>query len=349
MAACGSIAEGQELVKVFAHGLTGALGRPSGGHTMSKLETVSTAGVAPRKRVEFWNAAVSGSIREAVADPVDPVTFGGVLRRFDLGAVRFAQISGGASEVTCPRSSQGNFLLQLVLSGAIECQYDRTRRFVTEGDFWLHDVSARSRLLLRKPASILTLRIPRQTMLQYMACPEAVSSVVISSQSATGGFVSRFLREFWSSCDNEQFSDSAPRFVHITLQMITSAFTDLPEARVDGTCLTARHRVRIQNYIEAHITEPDLTPRSIATALGMTPGYLHRLFSGGSEGESLARYILSRRLDECYRALSDRMQAGRSVTAIAMAYGFNSLQHFSKVFRERYGMTPRDVQQASSS
>jgi AraC-like DNA-binding protein len=35
-------------------------------------------------------------------------------------------------------------------------------------------------------------------------------------------------------------------------------------------------------------------------------------------------------------------QRGRTVTAIAFDHGFNSPTHFGRVFRARYGMTPRE-------
>ncbi len=89
----------------------------------------------------------------------------------------------------------------------------------------------------------------------------------------------------------------------------------------------------------------NLTPQSIAEELRITRGYMHRLFPG--ESESPARYILRRRLEEAHRALSDRMQADRSITTIAFDQGFNSLPHFCRVFRAQYGLTPRDLQRRS--
>jgi AraC-like DNA-binding protein len=36
------------------------------------------------------------------------------------------------------------------------------------------------------------------------------------------------------------------------------------------------------------------------------------------------------------------MLAHRHVSEIAFAWGFNDLSHFGRVFREHYGMPPRD-------
>jgi AraC-like DNA-binding protein len=58
----------------------------------------------------------------------------------------------------------------------------------------------------------------------------------------------------------------------------------------------------------------------------MTTRYLHHLFS--DQDETVARYILRRRLEACSRALLSPSQRGRTVTAIAFDYGFNSPTHF---------------------
>ena len=114
-------------------------------------------------------------------------------------------------------------------------------------------------------------------------------------------------------------------------------FTSLSPGR--GTA----HRIRIINYIESHLHDPDLTPTRVAEACKMTPRYLHHLFSG--QEETVARYILRRRLDACSRALGSSAQRGRSVTAIAFDHGFNSPTHFGRVFRAKFGMTPREFRQ----
>jgi AraC-like DNA-binding protein len=72
----------------------------------------------------------------------------------------------------------------------------------------------------------------------------------------------------------------------------------------------------------------------------MTARYLHHLFS--DRDETVARYILRRRLEACARALQSGAQRGRTVTAIAFDYGFNSPTHFGRVFRAKFQMTPRE-------
>jgi len=103
------------------------------------------------------------------------------------------------------------------------------------------------------------------------------------------------------------------------------------------------HRARIRRCVEARLFDPELSPASVAAALGLSPRYLRLLLAG--DGESLTAYILRRRLEECARQLRDPRHAGRSVTELAFACGFNDASHFSRAFKARFDRSPRDYRQ----
>jgi len=154
------------------------------------------------------------------------------------------------------------------------------------------------------------------------------------------GLLSDFLRHFWREYQSGLDDAAASRVTSTILDLISSAYSVAPQARADRSSLAAAHLVRILNYIEAHLTDPELTPTQIADACRMTTRYLHHLFS--DELETVSRYIQRRRLEACARALACPAQRGRTVTSIAFDYGFNSPTHFGRVFRSRFGVTPRE-------
>jgi AraC-like DNA-binding protein len=315
---------------------------------MGRLETVSTANVSLSRKMRFWNEAVSAAVASAAADPLDEDTFQGQLQVLDLGGIRMAQVCGGASNVRRfpMRTRTNHFVLQLILAGEVVCRSEGRQTTLVAGDFWMYGTSSGAELLLSKPVSVLALCVPRERLARYIACPEAVCSLVVSSRSGAGALAAGYLRDFWSRGAQELSPQLAPRFAEIALQLMASTYAGIPDARPERSSRLTEHRVRIRSYIEEHLRDTDLTPKSIADALRITPGYLHRLFSEGSE--SVARYILRRRLEECHRSLSDCMQSGRSVTDIALEHGFNSLPHFCRVFRNHFGVTPSVLRQQAA-
>lgn len=101
------------------------------------------------------------------------------------------------------------------------------------------------------------------------------------------------------------------------------------------------HRLRVaaDRLIDRSLTDPDLGPTLLARRLGVSVRQLHRAFDGS--GTTVAGHIRERRLDACARALVDPAQASRTVTELAMRYGFASSSHLATWFRRRYGATPR--------
>jgi AraC-like DNA-binding protein len=98
---------------------------------------------------------------------------------------------------------------------------------------------------------------------------------------------------------------------------------------------TLRERAKV--YIGRHIREADLSVDKIAAALNCSKRYLHLVFNAGDE--TVSEYVWRQRLEGCRAELSNpafRM----TLTQIAYAWGFNSSAHFSRAFKERYGVPP---------
>jgi AraC-like DNA-binding protein len=101
---------------------------------------------------------------------------------------------------------------------------------------------------------------------------------------------------------------------------------------------------RIHAFIESHLGDPDLTPAGVAAAHHISLRYLQKLFEPESHG--VAGVIRQRRLERCRDDLLDPAQCERPVAGIAARWGFSSAAHFSRVFREAYGLPPAAFRRA---
>ncbi len=95
------------------------------------------------------------------------------------------------------------------------------------------------------------------------------------------------------------------------------------------------HLMRAIRMMEENIEEP-LPPSAIAERLGISTRQLERLF-GRYLNSTPKHYFLEMRL---HRARNLLVQTDQSITEIAMACGFRSTSHFSKVFRGVFGTSP---------
>jgi len=97
-------------------------------------------------------------------------------------------------------------------------------------------------------------------------------------------------------------------------------------------------RMRVRQYVQAHVADPELSIQRIADALRCSKRYLHRVFE--DDESSLERQIWVSRLERCHAALTDEANAKRSAAEIGFAWGFKSSAHFSRLFKLHYGLTP---------
>ena len=93
-------------------------------------------------------------------------------------------------------------------------------------------------------------------------------------------------------------------------------------------------------FCRANLCNPDLSPQMVAAHFGISVRTLHLRFA--QLGQTFGRWVLRQRLDICRAALRDPNHSSTSIAAIAYRCGFNDLSHFCKVFRRKFGATPRE-------
>jgi AraC-like DNA-binding protein len=101
----------------------------------------------------------------------------------------------------------------------------------------------------------------------------------------------------------------------------------------------------IKNDIRAALGQQDLTLTALAARHGVSPRYVQALLE--SDGTTFSQFLLGERLARAHHLLSDPLQMGRSISAIAHAAGFGDLSYFNRAFRRRYGATPSDIRMAA--
>lgn len=315
----------------------------AGAKTMPHLETFSTEGIAPQRRVDYWNELTGSVMTQLAVDPADWNAFNGRLTCADLGRVTIAEVSSDPAAVQhsrhhVARSSEPRFLLCLQLEGTcVHRQQGREAR-VAYGDFTLFDSTRPYDVHIDAWNRSVVFCIPRHELARRLGDTDSVAGVTLRGSGTVSGLTSRFLQNLWQHCRTSPESFLPPRLNDVLLDLVASAYSEIPGVSPSPSSLAARRRQQIREYIEAHLFDPDLTPARVAAGVRVSVRYLHQLFEEGEE--TAARYIQRRRLEEASRALSDPAQRGRSITDIALNHGFNDVSHFGRVFRERFGLTP---------
>lgn len=94
----------------------------------------------------------------------------------------------------------------------------------------------------------------------------------------------------------------------------------------------------IMSYIELHFADPQMSPSRAAAQFGISTRYLHMVLA--ERNQTFSQSVMKRRLEQSASNLLDERFVNISIAAYGA--GFNDLSHFSRAFRNHYGMSPRE-------
>ncbi|MEU4275355.1 helix-turn-helix domain-containing protein [Streptomyces tanashiensis] len=194
------------------------------------------------------------------------------------------------------------------------------------------------------------LRLPRRHLALSEADLDRVTGMTVPGGEGVGALVSDLLITLATEAEahgtrmiGQLTRSAADLLVVLVMELLqTEAEEDIPDQTSPGSEILDR----IKTYVDEHLKDPDLSPQSIARANRISVRYLHKLFQ--DDGITVSQWVRRRRLDSCKWDLSRTPNRRTTVAAVAHRWGFSSPAHFSRTFKDAYGMSPREWQALAS-
>jgi AraC-like DNA-binding protein len=307
---------------------------------------LSTGAVPPDRRFEYWMDMICALYAQLECDlPKERDVFGDI--EFSrLGSLDLTHLKSNARRVCrtpaqIRRSDVDCFFVQVQREGrGVVCQDGRSAA-VAPGDFVVYDSTRPYELIFDEPLhEVLVLRLPRAQLTPHVCNLEDLTATTVDSSSAAVHLLLSMLDTLQRDVDVLHPSSVLGVSEAIT-SIIAAGLRSLPGANArKRSNLSAYHVARVIAYVQERLRDPALCVSTIAQAMKVSPDHLSRLFR--SEPVPLSRLIWQQRLDACRRDLADRRLAERSTSEIAYSWGFNDAAHFSRSFREQFGVSPRE-------
>ena len=284
--------------------------------------------------------------------PLDRESFEASLAVEELGPLTLVKTYTSAASIEhthrhLERTRERRAFLLMPLAGPVSsCHYGRDAE-LEAGDFALSDSFAPGRVCFAAAYESLGVSIPYDTLTLYIPDPEGLFGRRVAGNGGFAQLVSSMLRAVWSQVERGVPSQFAPGVAKNLLELLATAYAiDHESARTESSLQCAR-RAQVKRFIERRLRDADLNANAVAEGLGLSTRYIRRLFA--TEGESVSDYILRRRLEECARQLKSSLWQGRSITDTAFEWGFSSMAHFTRAFKERFSITPSDYRRTGTS
>jgi AraC-like DNA-binding protein len=309
------------------------------------LKTHSSRDVAWRAQIDYWNDLITDSFTALKARPGKRTGFDAKLQRAPLAELSIAEVSSEPTIVSHTREMITQeitplYLVHLQLVGSSINRQDSREALLKEGDFTLCDTKRPYDVAFTDRNDMLVLRIPEQKLKQLLHSPDDLTCIRMSGSHGMSRVKSSFLREVWQNYNAIGDVANQKKIADILINTLAISFSEITKDFSSDSSLKITRRSQIKRFIETNLYDIRLTPAFIAEAFAISKRYLHVLFEG--EEETLTQYILRRRLDDAIILLTDESQRHLTISEIAYRVGFNSSNHFGRVYKERFGQTPSE-------
>jgi AraC-like DNA-binding protein len=293
---------------------------------------------------DHWRHLVAESFVPLLAQTGDVETFRGRLRSRLLDRLAIVEVSSTSHEVhrtaaLIAQSDQRYFKLSLQLQGTGLLVQDNREAVLRPGDLAIYDTNRPYSLAFEDQARMMVVMFPYDALSLPPECVGQLSAVRMAAggglTSIVGPFISQ-LAENLEVLNGPSGSRLATNALDLVSTMLHSELDMAPDRMKPQAVLAAA----IREYIEANLSDPALSPASIAAAHFISTRHLHNVFH--ESGTTVASWIRSQRLEGARRELGDPLHSGKSVGAVAARWGFLDAAHFSRTFRDAFGQSPSD-------
>lgn len=309
--------------------------------------TLSTASVAAPQRVAYWTDLVCDTYVQLQCDaPPGAEGIDGEIVADELATLQLSRVTASAQVVRrtpalIARASEDHFLVSIQTAGRGVISQDGRHAVLAPGDFALYDSTRPYQLTFDGAFQQFVLMLPGPTLRTALRDTERLTATTVSGERGAGHLMIGMIRTLATDI-GALAPESAAAVADSVSQILVAGLAALPAARRQPVSqLTAYHREQIKALVRARLADPALNVATIASALRLSTSTLHRAWAG--EACSLTDWVWAQRLDAARRDLCDPACAARTVSEIAFAWGFNDAAHFSRAFRARFGLAPRDA------
>ena len=312
---------------------------------MALLEELSTAGVAMRDRVPFWND-IAQMVAPICVEPQGETPFEARLYRRKLRECELlSPCSSPARIYSGPDHANAGVLnIQLQHRGRTTSHTGGRTAVLEEGDFLLYDPTRPHWQCFDEHTQAIVLRLPLATVEERMPHLRSQVGVRVSGQTGAGALFSSFLRNAWDELERDESGEWVDSLGDAIWPLLEMAYASL-RPPLETNRREERRRALFE-AVESELTDPELDVHRLARRMGVSARYVQMLFA--ELGTTPRAFIQNRRLELAARRL-EREGTDVTVTDVAYDVGFNDLSSFCRAFRRRFEMSPRNYRAGGRS
>jgi AraC-like DNA-binding protein len=259
-----------------------------------------------------------------------------ISNHFRVGTIDIATVIGDAVDVEplpTARRWRG-VVLGYVVDGELTVTQGGNSVTLGAGDFVFYTGAQRYRITAPGHHHYLVVGIPTASIaLRHSSFADVIATDLSAAPSAP---VMRGILAALAAT-NEQPSLAAS--AHLGDVVIAAAHAVIADARAPGTAKAMSLFNSLVLWIEAHLSDTDLSAEVLATAHFLSPRYVRRVFA--ANGTTVSTLVRQRRLERIRDDLVDPRLVRVAIRTIAQRWAMPDAAAFSRAFSRQFGVSPR--------
>lgn len=294
-------------------------------------------GIEGRRHVRAWRDTMNrlGLPVEDLSNG-DPARASVVCLTSPLG-VEFAVVEAGRQTISGRRADQPcTAWMALLLDGCASLIVGQRAEEMSSGDIAYGPIGQAAAVRLDTPCRLMFIRVPHRVIDMQADAPFGPRVSRLRTATGSGRILSGLLRATANALADLTVDHLRP------VELVLIEFLALWRGEEDGQENAGRTPLqRLHQTVEALMPDPDLSLRRVADEEGVTPRHVQKLLR--SSDETFSSYLRTRRLERCLADLTSPQHAALSIPDIYGRWGFRGSIQFSRAFRKRFGVSPRQV------
>jgi AraC-like DNA-binding protein len=316
---------------------------------------LATEKIAPSNASSAWRDAVCDTFVRLECDLEKRSPFHGLLEAGAVGDLHVARVKSSPQVVNRTRelaeqASDAFVLLSIQTRGKTLIQQGKNETLLTPGCIAFYDTARPYTLSLPNDFDQIVLHLPRD--LVEKSAPGGLDHMA-EKLNASNPFAQAILA---LAPQLLRIATAAPtvlaqRTAAAAVELIALALASLAngkDAVLGGSRDSAGNKSasaesilwRTRDAISEHIDDTNLTPALLAAQVKVSLRRLQEVFQ--AQGTTPSDCIWAMRLEYARNLLATQQNQKDSITTLAYRAGFSDTAHFSRRFKQQFGMSPRE-------
>lgn len=299
---------------------------------------------------ERWQESVGGRLEARLSGSRED--FRGAIQRFKLLGLSYSSIETNARGLyrSCaPEPAiSSHYCLIYQARGRSVARQGNGLAVLDPGDMVLMGPHETIEFVNKGIIRHLAFNIDEDVLQQALGADELPTMLTVRNESALGSLLSTLILQIHSrSSELATFLPSKKALDFALASLLAPLVKNRsPQDNDDEDMPDIISTLSVMRYVDANLRNANISPRYIAKAMGCSARHIHRAFDG--TGTTVSSYIKGQRLKASASELRNPLCPQDSITEIAIRWGFSDISHFSRSFRNQFGLSPREYRDMPS-